>query len=186
MKRALIISILFIAIASLSMAQGGRTPSKNHISFGGHLNNYQNDFGLGIDVTSYYFFQGATAFRLRANYMWHEHPDINSGNITWSPYYNFQFGVLATGTVIANFIRLYGEGGMVLILPNSDFSSESVNIGGYGIFGFEFFMSQNPQSSVSYFIELGGMGSGAKADKIPGKPIYSNGFTATVGFRYYL
>ena len=186
MKKTLLFIALFIATTSLAVAQGGMIPAKNHFGIGMHLNHYQNDFGLGLNVTSPFFFQGAMAYRLRANYMWLEHHEVNGGDATWTPYYSFQFGAVGGAAIIANFLRLYGEGGLVVLLPNSDFSSNSTEIGGYGIFGFEFFMSQSPQSFVSYFIELGGMGTGAKADKVPGKPIYSNGFSASVGCRFYL
>jgi len=186
MKKTIFIFAIFLAIASYSMAQGGRTPAKNHIGIGGNLNNFQNDFGLGVNVTSPYFFQGATAFRVHANYMWLQHTKIDGSSTVWTPYYSFQFGTIGGAAIIANFLRLYGEGGLILLLPNKDFSSNSTEIGGYGVFGFEFFMSQSPQSFISYFIELGGMGTGAKADKAPGKPVYSNGFSVSVGFRFYL
>jgi len=186
MKKTLFIFTIFLAIVSLTMAQGGRTPAKNHFEIGGQVNSFQNDYGLGINITSPYFYRGATAVRLSANYMWFQHNDLNSGNITWTPYYSFQFGIVGGAAVIANFLRLYGESGLVLLLPNSEFSTNSTELGGYGVFGFEFFMSQDPQSFISYFIELGGMGIGAKADKLPGKPIYSNGFCASVGCRFYL
>ncbi len=186
MKKTLFLIVIFIAIASFSMSQGGRIPAKNHIGIGMHLNNFHNDFGIGINVTSPYFYRGATAFRVHANYMWLEHIEINGVNTAWSPYYSFQFGTIGAAAIIANFLRLYGEGGLVLLLPNSEFSSNNIEIGGYGVFGFEFFMSQSPQSFVSYFIELGGMGTSAKADKLPGKPVYSNGFCASVGCRFYL
>jgi len=39
---------------------------------------------------------------------------------------------------------------------------------------------------LSYFAEIGGMGTGAKADKIPSKPIYSNGFTTSAGLSFRL
>ena len=51
-----------------------------------------------------------------------------------------------------------------------------------GLLGFEFLANQR----LSYFVELGGMGTGAKADKTPLKPIYSNGFTASTGIRFRL
>jgi hypothetical protein len=47
-------------------------------------------------------------------------------------------------------------------------------------------MATNPAVPVSYFIELGGIGVGANADKVPGKPIYSNGFLISVGVRGYI
>jgi hypothetical protein len=47
-------------------------------------------------------------------------------------------------------------------------------------------MSSHPDVPVSYFIELGGVGTGANADKVTGNPIYSNGFLISVGFRGYI
>ena len=38
----------------------------------------------------------------------------------------------------------------------------------------------------SYFIEIGGIGTGATADKVANKPIYSNGLMLSTGFRIYL
>jgi hypothetical protein len=39
---------------------------------------------------------------------------------------------------------------------------------------------------INYFIELGAVGTGAKADKLPTNPIYSNGFLMSVGFRFHV
>lgn len=44
--------------------------------------------------------------------------------------------------------------------PNADFSDDNA-FGGYGLFGFEFF----PIPRYSYFIELGGVGTGSKPEK---------------------
>ena len=38
--------------------------------------------------------------------------------------------------------------------------------------------------SSNYFIEIGGVGSGATADKVVGNPIYANGLMINVGYRY--
>lgn len=111
---------------------------------------------------------------------WHQHPENNT--TSWSPYGNIQLGIRSRHAIIEDKIFIYGEGGGTLLLPNSDFSSYNTVKGGYGLFGFEF--KANP--TFGYFIELGGMGTGAKADRLPSKPIYSNGFTSTVGFRINL
>ena len=66
-----------------------------------------------------------------------------------------------------------------MILPNSDFSSKSLVLGGYGLFGFEFKIAPR----FAYFIELGAVGTGATADKIESKPVYSNGFLTNVGLK---
>lgn len=42
----------------------------------------------------------------------------------------------------------------------------------------------NPSSN--YFIEIGAVGTGAKADEVVNEPIYSNGLTISTGFRLNL
>ena len=157
----------------------------NGFSFGFHLNQFKDDFGLGLNLTSPTI-ANAFAVRLRGNFMYFEHlqfdtPD-SSGIQTWTPYSNIMLGMAGFSGVVANHFKLYGEGGLIAILPSAEFSDESNVLGGYGLFGFEFFSSL----ATSYFIEIGGIGTGASAEKIPGKPIYSNGLLMSVGFRYTL
>ncbi len=52
-------------------------------------------------------------------------------------------------------IFIYGEGGGLVLFPSATFSTEKIRMGGYGLFGFEFY----PSPRFSYFIELGGMGA---------------------------
>jgi hypothetical protein len=185
MKKIFIFTIAMLLINGHSFA-GDKLPERaNKFSFGFQLNSYQNDFGLGIQLTSPYFAQGAVAIRGRANMQFYQYLN-NDNKTTWSPYGTYQLGVIGVGGTAGGFARFYGEGGIVLITPSSDFSSLSTEIGGYGLFGFEFFMSSDPKVPVSYFIELGGIGTGATADKVAGSPIYSNGFLISVGFRGYL
>lgn len=149
--------------------------------FGGHIGQYQRDFNLGLNLTSPYFCYKKLAVRARANMAWNEH--LNTSNeITWSSYSHVSVGVVSIAGQAGDFVRLYGEGGVLLLFPSEDFSSSSANMGGYGLFGFEFFMYEN----ANYFLEVGGVGTGARADKIAGSPIYSNGLLMNVGFRYQL
>lgn len=153
----------------------------NRTAFGGHIGQYQRDFNLGLNLTSPYFCYNKIAVRARANMAWNEH--LNTSNeMTWSPYSSVSVGVVSIAGQVGDFIRLYGEGGVLLLFPSKDFSSSSANLGGYGLFGFEFFMCEH----ANYFLEVGGVGSGAHADKIAGSPIYSNGLLINVGFRYQL
>ena len=101
---------------------------------------------------------------------------------TWTPYSNASLGLIGVGGMIGDHVRLYGEGGIVGLFPSSDFSSERFEFGGYGLFGFEFFMNR----ASNYFIEIGGIGSGAIADRIDNQPIYSNGLIISTGFRIHL
>ncbi|MEO1260197.1 MAG: hypothetical protein AAFZ15_15485 [Bacteroidota bacterium] len=152
----------------------------NGFSFGFQLNEFQNDFGIGANVTSPAFLYDKVAVRLRGNLMFHQHPE--NDETTWTPYANFTFGLVSGRTQISDVIRLYGEGGVIGLLPASDFSTEDFEFGGYGLFGFEFFLGTNG----NYFIEIGGVGTGATADKIPSQPIYSNGLLLSVGYRVQL
>jgi len=178
MKKTVIIIAAFICIGTMANAQESEL-SKN-FGFGFQLGQYQKDFGLGINLTSPYFAHEHLAIRVRGNLLWNEH--LAGKEMTWSQYSNLSIGVVSVAGEIGNFMRLYGEGGFLMLFPNSDFSSEGIEMGGYGLFGFEFFF----YPKGNYFIEIGGVGTGATADKVPGNPIYSNGLLINAGFRFQL
>ncbi|MEQ9423750.1 MAG: hypothetical protein RJQ09_04980 [Cyclobacteriaceae bacterium] len=146
---------------------------------GFQLGQYQRDFGIGLNVKTPYFVNDQIALRIKGNVMWNEHLDSNL-EMTWSDYTNLSIGMIVLVGEIEDFIRLYGESGIILIQPSDNFSNENSNLGGYGLFGFEFYMYEK----ANYFIEIGGVGSGATADKIPTNPIYSNGLIINTGFRF--
>jgi hypothetical protein len=178
MKKTGFIIAAFICFGTLVNAQESAL-SKN-FGFGFQLGQYQKDFGLGINLTSPYFAGDRIAIRVRGNMMFNEH--LSEKTITWTPYSNLSIGVVSVAGEIGNFMRLYGEGGFLMLFPNSDFSSESIEMGGYGLFGFEFFF----YPKGNYFIEIGGVGTGATADKVLTNPIYSNGLLINAGFRFQL
>ena len=79
-------------------------------------------------------------------------------------------------------IRLYSEAGGIVILSIQDVSSDTfAGIGGYGLFGFEFFAGDHVP--VTYYIEGGGMGTSANVDQLITDPSLANGFFATIGVR---
>lgn len=174
----MILPFLLIIVFSLS-GYSQEVKLKSGFGIGFQINQYQKDFGLGFQLNSPYFVQNRLTIRLRGNIMFFEHSDRQTGKITWTNYTNFTLGIAGIGGYVSDRIRVYGEGGMVMLLPHFDFSSEQAIFGGYGLFGFEFFMSE----AFNYFIELGGVGTGARADELPFAPIFSNGFLASVGFR---
>jgi len=169
-------TMAFIAFILLSAAAFGQSP-ENRIGIGFNVNRFQDDFGLGLHLVSPYFANAKAAVRVGGNLQWFQFTDGNE--VTWSPYGNIQLGIRGRQPVVDDRIYIYGEGGGLLLLPNAAFSSEKTRMGGYGLFGFEFYTSPR----FSYFVELGGMGAGARADQLLSKPIYSNGFVTTVGFR---
>ncbi len=178
MKKLILTTVASFFILFAGLAQEN-TLSKG-FSFGFQLGQYQNDFGIGVNVASPYFLGNRVAIRAKGNFMWNEH--LMDGKSTWSEYTNASVGVVAMAGEIANIIRLYGEGGVLFIFPNANFSTASSEVGGYGLFGFEFFFYQRG----NYYIEIGGIGTGAVADKIATEPIYSNGLLINVGFRFHL
>ncbi len=178
MKRLLFFAYLLFGIQSAGQAQ--ENPLNKGIGLGFQLNQYQKDFGFGLNLNSPYFAHDRIALRMRGNLMYYEH--LQDGEITWTPYQNVSLGLVGVGGYVADYLKLYGEGGLLALLPSSKFSTESFALGGYGLFGFEFYM----QKSFNYFIEIGSAGTGARADKLPGKPIYSNGLTVSTGFRVVL
>jgi hypothetical protein len=170
--------LAIICLTDLAKAQ--ETSLNKGLGFGFQLNQYQKDFGYGLSLTSPLFAHEKMALRLRGNLMYLEH--LKDGEITWTPYANVSLGLIGVGGYVTENIRLYGEGGVIGLIPNNDFSSKELIIGGYGLFGFEFFM----QKGFNYFIEIGGVGTGATAEKVATKPIYSNGLSISTGFRAYL
>lgn len=173
--KQLVILITMILLAFQMQAQ--ESLNKN-FGIGGQVGQHQRDFGIGLNMTSPYFANEKMAIRLKGNLIWNEHMNSNS-ETTWSPYSNFSLGFVQSVGEINDFVRIYGEGGAIWLFPSSQFSSKSIQFGGYGLFGFEFFFDKH----FNYFLEAGGVGTGAKADKIEGNPIYSNGFLINVGIR---
>lgn len=177
--------MLFTSMISVNaqQSQSGETKDRsNNFSLGFHLNNFQNDFGYGINVTSPFFVNYFFALNLSYN-MAERDGILKTDSISnWYEYSSFKIGITGVGGMVGKSIRAYGEGGLIVLFPNSKFSSHTTEIGGYGVWGFEFIL--NP--IVSYYLEFGGIGVKAKADKMIGKPIYSNGFTTTVGLHFYL
>ena len=175
------LQLLLIAlslIASSALAQEKQI--NTGMGFGFQLNQYQRDFGFGLNLTSPYFAHDKIAVRVRGNLMYNE--SVQNSLTTWVPYSNVSLGLIGVGGKIGDYIRLYGEGGVIGLFPSEKFSSEQFVFGGYGLFGFEFFM----HAGSNYFIEIGGIGTGARADKIATQPIYSNGLLISTGFRLSL
>jgi hypothetical protein len=114
-----------------------------------------------------------------------EEAEGRSAGADWERYGYGSISLLAGITSPTPTTSLYGKAGIVGVVPTDDVAEDyDVGFGALGAFGFEFFFSE--QRTGSYFIELGGVGTGAEADALGGEPIYANGFLANVGVRYYL
>lgn len=175
MKLLLFLPFILFGLTETISAQSSTI--HNGTTAGIQLNQYQQDFGMGVHLTSPWFANQKIAVRARGNVMFQEH--FQNQGTTWTPYLNTTLGVAGMTGTVGEFIRLYGEGGVIGLFPSDEFSSESFEFGGYGLFGFEFHMNLHS----NYFIEIGAVGTGAQADQVFGNPIYSNGLTISTGFR---
>lgn len=177
MKHAILCCFVFFGLNLVTKAQNENPP--NHLGVGMQLGQFQNDFGLGLNITSPYFLHHRVAFRAKGNFVWNEH--LNTvGETTWTSYANASIGIVGIAGEIGNFARVYGEGGFLLLTPSKDFSSSGSEHGGYGLLGFEFLTGGRSY----FFMEIGAVGTGAKADVVVGKPIYSNGLLIQTGCRF--
>lgn len=173
-----LLCLIFLIDNSNARAQG----SSNSVSIGFELDRYHNEFGYGLNVSSPFFANDSVAIRGAATQAFYEGTvDEETGEQKWTGFGVYKLGVVG-GRIVRGFMRMYGFGGLAYVTPAKKFSDKSSVTGGFGGFGFEFISDRD----LNYFIELGSIGTGARADKLPGKPIYANGFLQTVGFRYYL
>ncbi|MCG8452318.1 MAG: hypothetical protein MI717_03940 [Spirochaetales bacterium] len=163
----------------LLMSTVAALPASNEFSsstsFGFVLNEYADDFGIGLQVSSPYI-ADVVVFRATGTMQFNK-------AAAWTPWWTAKLGVAGASSLVGDFARFYGEGGAIAAFPGSNLSSHSYGIGGYGLFGFEFFMST--ESPLSYFLEIGAIGCGLRADRINGEPLLVNGLTIQVGFRGY-
>ncbi len=174
----LVFAIMLPAQASSQDSQFGKAPvSASRISLSFSLQEWGNEFGTGFQITSPWFWHEKTAVKLGGSVLWKQ--DAN-----WASFYVLRLGLIGGSFMANSDIRLYGEGGFLFLFPAASFDSDPFAFGGYGHFGFEFFMPKGIASlSSSYFIELGSNGVGAKTNS---GQSYLNGFSASTGLRVYL
>lgn len=182
MKHSILISFLFIS----TIIGAQEKPKNAHLSLGFKLHQTAKDFGLGGEVTSPLFAHNSIGIRASASVQYLEYYDFIDNETTWEPYTSYRLGMVGIGGRPLPFLKLYGEGGLQVTAASSSISTETIDLGGYGLFGFEMFMSNDGSDFISYYIELGGAGGSAVADKLTRKPLYNNGFLIGTGFRLYL
>ena len=181
MRSSRILVVLALATTLIVPATFGQASSQpsaaNSIGFGSILQSNQNDFGFGAEIISPSFARDRLAVVASGTY------NYITGS-EWEGYGSTSLDLLAGITAPSETHRLYGTAGVVALFPSDGVSSENLVIGATGGFGFEFFFT--PQRLGSYYIELGGIGTAAGADEVANSPVYANGFTTSVGVRYYV
>jgi hypothetical protein len=151
------------------------------------LHRFQDDFGTGAAVATPLFAGQSLRLTLGGGLAWSPHAVSAEGDQEWTRYGDVRLVIEGGARAPGSPVRLYGFGGPLLLVLPDRLADDAVAIGGVGGFGFEYyFMRDGRDGPVSYFTELGGSGTGARADKLPGRPLLANGFLVTVGFRWTL
>lgn len=153
----------------------------NQFTIGLQVQQVQTDLGFGLQLISPKFWGN---FRVNNSYNlnFFTYTDENGESI-WTPYSNFYFGTRYQFAITKN-IDTYVEAGPQMLINPSSISSESINVGGYGLVGVEYFIGASANRHVSFFLELGAAGNNSKADKVPAEPKIATGFTSSIGFHY--
>ncbi len=160
--------------------------TRDGFSVGFNLHRFQDDFGTGVLVGTPTFAHDSIRVTAGGGIAWYPYAPGGNGEQTWLSYYHGRLVMEGGHRIKGTPLRLYGVGGVIALFTPPRLSGDLVHVGGYGGFGFEFYMPENRKDGpVSYLIELGGIGTGTQADKLPGKPIIANGFLMTVGMRFY-
>jgi hypothetical protein len=158
--------------------------SANNFAVGFDIDSFSNNFGGGITLVSPHFLNDRLHVQASGGVAWVQGIKNGSSQTDWAPYGIFKVGIYGGNFIQDLPIRVYGGGGAVILAFNGSVDSTGVTVGGFGVAGVEFFVDKRRAEAL--FIEVGGMGTGASADKLQGSPIYANGFTASFGYKFYL
>jgi hypothetical protein len=177
--RATLILLLSIAAAPAVSAQGLPTGR----SIGININQTVNACGMGINFSlplsrDLFWVRGsADIMGLQAV------PDALADRSGLYDYKMIRLGVLGRYSYMrSDNVQFYAEAGPLLILNNSFISSRKNSMGGYGLAGAEYRLNDG---HFWIFLEGGGIGTGARANKLIGSPAYANGLFFGFGIRYY-
>lgn len=190
------IPTLIALAAALLMGKAGRAAAdtidtvheeRDGWSIGYTLHRFQDDFGTGGAITTPLFLHRSLRVTLAGGVSWSPHAVTAGGDQDWARYGGARLVLEGGARAAGSPVRLYGFGGPMLLALPSRLSDDQLALGGIGGFGFEYyFMREGRDGPVSYFTELGGAGTGARADNQPGRPMLANGFFVTVGLRLTL
>lgn len=174
MKKVTFLSVLFSILLLPGMLDA---QTREPVKLGFQINQVQGDFGLGLNLTVP-IIRDRLTLRLAGSNQWLAAFDETETR-------NFVYQTLRLGATGAwlttQAMRVYAEGGTMVVFPNAEASSTDMQFGGYGLFGFEFFLKEALGSSL--FIEIGGTTSGVQADLLPNSPAFGSGLLLCSGFR---
>lgn len=179
MKKCIVVVLLSLLCMSLGFSQDLQAfqSSARSFSIGTGLVESGGDFGLQLNVATPWFAHGAVSVKAAGMMMYDASAD-------WKTYWACKLGVVGGSFMSSANIRLYGEGGMLCVFPPAGNGTQEILFGGYGHFGFEFFIGDSAWIPV-YFMELGAGGVRPSIGGTGGER-FMNGFSATVGLRWVL
>lgn len=162
-------------------------PSKERLSLGLDVHRFQDDFAVGGTLSSPSLARWFR-FTLGGGVAWYPHGLSSSGDERWELFGHARFVVEAGPSLQTGMpVRPYGFGGtQALFLPTA-LTDNRVAFGGVGGFGLEVaFMRGQKSGPVTYYMEVGGAGFGARAGNLPTNPDVASGLFLGGGFRAYL
>jgi len=182
-KAAATLAMVLVLAFSGGSLHAEASNEKNGLDIGFGLGDVGNNFLLTTEVTSPYFASDFLAIRAEGGVVFASAGGFAGSDAEWAPMPTGQVGLVGVGGRVHDAFLYYGEFGGRLIVPHKDVSDDSMQMGIYGYFGFEFFMDETGNSPVSYYIELGGSGffgeTAAGAD-------WASGFEMGTGLRFHL
>ncbi|MEZ4954397.1 MAG: hypothetical protein R2825_12590 [Saprospiraceae bacterium] len=169
----LVIVLLFFACANSVVAQ-----RELPFRVGFQLTELHSDFGLGLNLDVPLPGKLPT-LRLAGNWHWLEIPGETRSQAT--SFQTIRLGIANEGWEVAEKIKVYGEGGVLFLLPANMLSGDGLATGGYGLFGFEFFAKEMNGSSL--FLEVGGTSAGRRVERRESVPTFGAGLLLGAGLR---
>jgi hypothetical protein len=184
MKKVRVALVLLLSIAAASAVLAQEPPMGR--SLGINMNQALSTYGMGINI-SLPLSGDLFSFRGSANIMGLQAvPDALADRSHLYGYEMIRLGVLGR-YMWYDYVKLYVEGGPLLMLNNSLVTSRKISMGGYGLAGMEYRLRTGHYflGHCWVFLEGGGIGTGAHADRLIGSPAYANGLFFGLGIRYY-
>lgn len=176
MRRAMIGLILVLVFSLIPLSAVDRS-----IALAMSVGQRGGDFSLGAEVMTPQFFNGLVNIYGGVDVQY-KAGKIQGGDQEWYPYVLTSVGLQVTADQTDR-RRLYASSALLVFAPSSKVGS-SWHMGGYGGFGVEFFFASG--RGCSYYIEIGGAGTIAKASNLVDKPYLGNGLTIKAGCRFLL
>jgi hypothetical protein len=184
-SRFLVALALAAAIGLAATAGAADTPAEipgAGWTFGPEVLGLPGEFGVGLHFLTPGLFGENFRLKIGGSNQWLRGRLPGQDAQSRLGYTSIRLGIHISFPFGAKGLSGYSEGGVVETFPESRLSGRSFVLGGYGVFGLEFRMSRASAS----FVEFGGMGSGARAERLVGRPSYSRGFVVAAGLRFRL